>query len=188
MKVTKEEFALWVNATIAKDKLDDEQIKLPNGYYVTMSARCKYACLKKSTSCYGNYDFWRFNSIDSMIDEIWIDFVNSAKYDSDDKPYCKAGRVELTYTDCDRIARHGKLIVAYRDIYKLHWSNAQGRYYASKVYHSDGEVGITKRGRWIALTATEVNRILGFDLFATETIVKQKILEAMERLKSLQPV
>jgi hypothetical protein len=186
MRISKEEFALWVNNVIAGDKLDNEQIKLPNGYYVTMSARCKCAYLKKGINYYGDYDFWRYGSTDSLIDEMWLDITNALTHDNDE-PYCKAGRVELSYVECDRIARHRQMIVAYRDIYRLQWSNAQGRYYATKMYHYDGELGLTKRGRWQTMKVEEINRMLGFDLFVTETIVKQKVMEAMKRLESAQP-
>jgi hypothetical protein len=185
--VTKQEFAQWVNNVIADNSTDIAEMQLIGGYRVTMAAVDKYAYLKKGLNYYGDYDFWRFGSIEAMIDEIWLDFSNSIEHDKDCAPYCKAGGVELTYTECDRIARQGKLIVAYRDIYRLQWSNAQGRYYATKMYHYDGELGLTKRGRWVSLTPREVNHLIGFELFATETIVEQKVKEAMERLKALQP-
>jgi hypothetical protein len=181
MKVTYEEFKTWVNKVISENGHDFVEFELENGYYVTMCAFCKYANLMKDCHYYGSYDFWRFATTDCMVAEIWLDAQNAIKHDSDKSPYCKAGRVELTYVECDRIARHGELIVAYRDIYELRWSDAQGRYYASKLYHYDGVLGLTSRGRWNTFTPKAINNMLGFDLFCTSNIVVEKVLEKMNR-------
>jgi hypothetical protein len=180
MQVTKQDFVLWANKVLLKNEIDNEKFELLCGYYVTMSARCEHAWLKHDIYYDGDYDFWRFDSVSSVLDEIWLDFTNAMKHYGEKNPYCKAGRVELSFVECDRIARRGQLIVAYRDIYELHWSNAQGFYYASKVYHYDGENALTKRGRWSAMSARDVNNLLGFELFVElKSNVEMRVMEKL---------
>lgn len=81
--------------------------------------------------------------------------------------YLKAGRVELSREEVQEFVDAGRVyIVAYRDIYFIDWSNNAGRYYARKIYTKYGDLPLTKRGRFFAYTAKDVNNLLEFDLLA----------------------
>lgn len=81
--------------------------------------------------------------------------------------YLKAGRVELSRKDVEELVESNRVyIVAYRDIYFIDWCNNMGRYYARKIYTKFTDLPLTKRGRFYAYTAKDVNNLLEFDLLA----------------------
>lgn len=81
--------------------------------------------------------------------------------------YLKAGRVELIREEVQEFVDAGRVyIVAYSDIYFIDWCNNMGRYYARKIYTKITDLPLTKRGRFYAYTAKDVNNLLGFDLLA----------------------
>lgn len=81
--------------------------------------------------------------------------------------YLKAGRVELSREEVEAFADAKRVyIVAYRDIYFIDWCNNMGRYYARKIYTKFTDLPLTKRGRFFAYTAKDVNNLLKFDLLA----------------------
>lgn len=81
----------------------------------------------------------------------------------------KIGNVELTEAEAEEMYFNHKYIVQYRKIYQLGWCenyiNPDGTYggvYGTLIYTS--EKPLTKRGRFFALTAAEVNDLLGFKI------------------------
>lgn len=73
----------------------------------------------------------------------------------------RIGNVELTPDHAFRLYSEKRYIVTYSKIYALHYSNAQKRVYGSVVY---SHKGLAKRGRFHAMTAEEVNHLIGFPL------------------------
>ena len=73
----------------------------------------------------------------------------------------KIGSVELTRTETEKFCQEGKYIVACRRIYALHYSMAQQRVYGSQIYYERGALPFTKRGRFIVISAADVNRLVG---------------------------
>jgi len=71
------------------------------------------------------------------------------------------GNVELTESKVSKLYYDHKYIVTYSKIYTIEYSNAQKRFYGRAIY---SHRGMAKRGRFHALTASEVNHLLGFDL------------------------
>ena len=57
---------------------------------------------------------------------------------------------------------NGKYIVAYKNIYQPFY-NANGGYYAHRVYHSDNG-SLTLKGRFFHYTGDQVNDLLGIKL------------------------
>lgn len=78
----------------------------------------------------------------------------------------KVGTVELSEAEAYRLYSEKKYIVTYSKIYRLRINPAvyDGVYY-SQVYSSPYKhIHFTQRGRFLALTAEEVNKLLGFRL------------------------
>lgn len=75
----------------------------------------------------------------------------------------KIGSVELTPAEAVKLYENNKYIVTLHAIYQLFWSNAQGRVYGSRVWY-DKHARLTRPGRFFALSAAEVNNVLGFEL------------------------
>ena len=84
----------------------------------------------------------------------------------------KVGNIELMNSELNDFYFSGKrYLVAYRKVYALEWCenyvNPDGNYggvYGHEIYYHDGKLPLTKRGRWAAKTAEEVNRLIGRDL------------------------
>lgn len=79
--------------------------------------------------------------------------------------YCKAGRVELTKEDAERIYTENKYICTSTAIYQPHFSQAQNRIYFTKISDYKGLAG---RGRFYTLTAEQINNVMGFEYLRTE--------------------
>lgn len=67
----------------------------------------------------------------------------------------KIGRVELTKEDVQKLYEEKKYICTSSSIYQIHYSQAQQRFYGSKLF----SIGLAARGRFYALTAKEINDI-----------------------------
>ena len=78
--------------------------------------------------------------------------------------YCKAGRVELTKEDAERIYANKQYICTSTAIYQPNFSQAQNRIYFTKIADYKG---MARRGRFYALTAKEINDVMGFEYLAT---------------------
>ena len=76
----------------------------------------------------------------------------------------KIGRVELFPEEAAEAYERGLYIVAFRRVYQVFYSQAQRQYYGQQVYYSSAAVPLTRRGRYIAITGGEVNRLIGHDL------------------------
>lgn len=78
----------------------------------------------------------------------------------------KIGTVELTETEAEKLYSEGKYIVTYSKVYQLFYSKAMRGVYGQLIYLKPTRygVGLVQRGRYIAATAKEVNKILGFPL------------------------
>lgn len=74
----------------------------------------------------------------------------------------KLGPVEMYEREAAALYQAGKYVVASRCVYQIHYSQAQQRYYASRVFCSDSM--LTRRGRFHTLTGKEVNALIGYDL------------------------
>lgn len=84
----------------------------------------------------------------------------------------KVGRIELT--DAEALGMYfseKRYIVTYRTVYVLEWCanyiNPDGTYggiYGREIYYHRGELPLTKRGRWFAKSAAEVNKLIGKDI------------------------
>ncbi len=77
----------------------------------------------------------------------------------------RIGRVELTEDDARKLHEAGKYILTYSKVYAVCYSENAG-YYGHEVYRTvtKGQGGMCRRGRFHALTAAEVNNILGYKL------------------------
>lgn len=73
----------------------------------------------------------------------------------------RIGRVELTPEEAERYYLEEKYIVTYGCIYQLFYSTARKRVYGQVIYRSKG---MTRRGRFFAMDAEAVNRLVGFNL------------------------
>ena len=76
----------------------------------------------------------------------------------------KIGSVELTRTEAEKFCQEGKYIVVCRHIYALHYSTAQQCVYGSQIYYERGTLPLTKRGRFIVISAADVNRLVGMTI------------------------
>ena len=76
----------------------------------------------------------------------------------------KIGSVELFQDEAAEAYARGLYIVAFRRVYQVCYSAAQGRYYGLQVFYSTAAAPLTRRGRYIKATAAEVNRLAGHDL------------------------
>ena len=76
----------------------------------------------------------------------------------------KIGNVELLPQEAAEVYERGLYIVAFRRVYQVNYSAAQGRYYGQEVYYSADSLPLTRRGRYVSMTAAEVNRLIGHEL------------------------
>lgn len=74
----------------------------------------------------------------------------------------KIGNVELLPEEAAAAYERGLYIVAYRRIYQVNYSAAQGRYYGQEVYCSAEP--LTRRGRFFRMTGEAVNHLIGHEL------------------------
>ena len=79
--------------------------------------------------------------------------------------YCKAGRVELTKEEAERMYAEKRYICTSTAIWQPQYSQAQGRIYFIKI--SDYK-GLANRGRFYTLTAEQINHIMGYEYLRTE--------------------
>lgn len=73
----------------------------------------------------------------------------------------KIGPVELYLNEAIELYQSGKYIVTYSRIYQLFYSNAQKTVYGIEIFYHKG---MARRGRFYALTASDVNHLVGFNL------------------------
>ena len=76
----------------------------------------------------------------------------------------KIGNVELLPQEAAEVYERGLYIVAFRRVYQVNYSAAQGRYYGQEVYYSAAPLPLTRRGRYVSMTAAEVNRLISHEL------------------------
>lgn len=78
----------------------------------------------------------------------------------------KIGSVELTEAEAARLYADGKYILTYSKVYQIHYSVAQGCYYGTVIYSKPtrGGCGFTRRGRFFAMSAREINEAIGVEL------------------------
>lgn len=76
----------------------------------------------------------------------------------------KIGRVELFPEEAQEAYERGLYIVAFRRVYQVNYSAAQRFYYGQQVYYSPAAMPLTRRGRNIAISGPEVNRLIGHEL------------------------
>ena len=76
------------------------------------------------------------------------------------KVYCKAGRVELSEQEAIRIYSERKFIVTSYGIFQPKWHDNQPLQRVS-FFQISSIKGLAKCGRWHALTAEEINHIVG---------------------------
>lgn len=79
--------------------------------------------------------------------------------------YCKAGNVELSENEAHDIYKNKKYICTSTAIWQPHFSQAQNRIYFTKIATYKG---LARRGRFYALTAEEINHVMGFEYLRTE--------------------
>ncbi len=72
--------------------------------------------------------------------------------------------IEFREGELLELAQENKLVVKYRTIYAARYS-LNGGECLEKVYRYQGDLPLTKRGRFHVMTPTQVNSLLGFDLF-----------------------
>ena len=84
--------------------------------------------------------------------------------------YCKAGRVELTKEEAERIYTEKRYICTSSAIWQPQYSQAQGRIYFIKIsdYKISDYKGLANRGRFYTLTAEQINHIMGYEYLRTE--------------------
>lgn len=74
----------------------------------------------------------------------------------------RIGSVELTPEEAAAAHERELYIVAFRRVYQVNYSAAQGRYYGQEVYYSADP--LTRRGRFFRMTGEAVNRLIGHEL------------------------
>lgn len=76
----------------------------------------------------------------------------------------KIGNIELTEEEAARLYQGGRrYLVAYSKIYALDYSVNAG-YHGRIIYRRPEKGGYTRRGRFFAYPASEINHLLGFKL------------------------
>jgi len=76
----------------------------------------------------------------------------------------KIGTIELSGFEAERLYESGKrYLVTYSKIYALDYSVNAG-YHGRLIYKRQEKGGFTRRGRFFAYPASEVNHLLGFKL------------------------
>lgn len=80
----------------------------------------------------------------------------------------KIGSIELTETEAEALYTTGKkYLVAYTRIYVIEYSRNAG-YHGRVIYRSPNKgENFTRRGRFFAYTASQVNHLLEFNLLNT---------------------
>ena len=78
---------------------------------------------------------------------------------------CIIGGVELSRDEVETYYTAKKYIVAYGGIWQISFSQAQNKFCGQKVSR---ERGLSSRGRFYALSASEVNKLLGVKLLSEE--------------------
>lgn len=76
----------------------------------------------------------------------------------------KIGNVELTDEEVQELYAEKKYICTYSAIYQIMYSQAQRRFYGSKLF----SMGLAGRGRFYALTAKQINQHFQKDLLNEE--------------------
>lgn len=71
----------------------------------------------------------------------------------------KIGGVELTEQEAQQLFNDRRFIVTYGKIYDITYRN--GSFHGKEIYKSKG---MTRRGRYFALTADQINNLVGFKL------------------------
>lgn len=81
------------------------------------------------------------------------------------KGIIKIGSVELLPEEAEKYYREKPYFVTYTKIWQVCYSQAQQKYYGTCIYQltKKGE-HFTRRGRFYAFTAADVNRLLKFPL------------------------
>lgn len=77
------------------------------------------------------------------------------------------GTVTLPESEVAHYYESGLYLVMYTKVYQLFYTAASRQYYGQMVFHlprEKGQPGLVKRGRYKAMTAEQVNRLIGFDL------------------------
>lgn len=77
----------------------------------------------------------------------------------------KAGNVELTEAEAEKIYKEKRYIVTFSKIYAIRFRENAG-YYAEEIYKNPvrSGVGFVRRGRFHAMVASDINHFLGFSL------------------------
>lgn len=70
----------------------------------------------------------------------------------------KAGNVELTLEEAEKIYSEKKFVCSYSGIFAPHFSTTQNRYYFTKVIDCKG---YARRGRFYIQDAKSINHVLG---------------------------
>ena len=84
----------------------------------------------------------------------------------------KIGPVELLEADAARLYAEGKYIVTFSKIYQIMPPNkAHATYYGHVIYTLHGG-GLTRRGRFHAITGSDVNGTVGYQL-VNESLQKE---------------
>ena len=79
----------------------------------------------------------------------------------DYKVYCKAGNVELTKEEAEKIYNEKKYICTSTAVYQPHFSTAQQKIYFTKIINFKG---IAQRGRFYILDYKTINKIIGDEI------------------------
>ena len=72
----------------------------------------------------------------------------------------KFGTLALEEEKVAKLYEEKKYICTHKAIYQIMYSNAQCRFYGSKLF----SIGLAVKGRYHAMTAAEINKIQGQDL------------------------
>lgn len=76
----------------------------------------------------------------------------------------KIGNVE--FTEAEALDYVGKYLVTFRKVYTIEYS-VNGGIHGREVYYHQGDLSLTKRGRYFVKEAGEVNRMIGYQIFKT---------------------
>lgn len=80
----------------------------------------------------------------------------------------KIGSIKLTEKEANDLYFSGKrYICSYRKVYQLNWCvnyAPRGGVYGTEIYYHQGDLPLTKRGRFLAVNAERVNQLIGHNL------------------------
>lgn len=95
----------------------------------------------------------------------YVDYAEFRRLFESNAPISRIGNVEMFNREIEVELNNGKhYMVSYRNVFQVEWSNNTKSYVGFKVYHHDGDIPLTKRGRFLFMSGDSVNSLIGHNL------------------------